>query len=229
MAHPCSRRPLSKSFVLLFLAALAVTVSGVGADINLVLNPGFESPSDGRARWVVWSYSPLDSWNYLEFSEEIMSGGYWTPHSGTQSLSLNGYDGPGWISQNLATVAGGTYDLSFFMSGAFLFQGANDTTRSLVVYWDSDTVPLGTVTFTKPSGWSQSNMGWTLKSGGILSGLTASGPSTELKFVSLEPGTYEQSPALDDISVTSVPEPGSLSLLLLALPGVVWLRRRRRA
>jgi len=44
MTHPCSSRPLAKSVAFLVLAALAVTVSGAGADINLVLNPGFESP-----------------------------------------------------------------------------------------------------------------------------------------------------------------------------------------
>ena len=74
-------------------------------------------------------------------------------------------------------------------------------------------------------------MGWTLKSGGTLSGLTATGPLTELKFLSLGVGGgyWNQAPAVDDISVTPVPEPGSLSLLLLGLPGLVWLRRRRRA
>ena len=221
MTHPCSRRPLAKSVALLVLATLAVTVSGAGADI--VLNGGFESPSKNYSRHVSDIY-PLDSWNYAELNEVIIYNTLWAPHSGTQSLALNGF-GPGYISQDLATVAGGTYDLSFFMSGAFESGG---TARTLDVYWD--TVRLGTVTFTKPSDWGLQNMGWTLQSGGVLSGLTASGPSTELKFVSLAPDGFHYGPALDDISVTSsVPEPASASLLLLALPGLAWLRRRRRA
>ena len=230
MAYPRSGRRLSNSVVLLVLAALAVTVSGAGADYNLVLNPGFESPHQADTSFPYMGYGQLhpDNWTGGDRREMFMShanGGWWAPHSGAQSLGLNGTYGPGWISQNLATVAGGTYDLSFFMAGDFEKGG---TARTLEVFWGVGH-SLGTVTFTRPSDWSHSSMGWALQSGGILSGLTATGPSTELKFVSLEPGEYDHGPALDDVRVIATPEPGSLSLLLLGLPGLVWLRRRRRA
>ena len=218
MTRTCPGRRLSKSVVFLILAALAVTASGVGADINLVLNPGFENPQTNTR-----SVGTGDLANWSAGSAMLIHD-TWTPHSGTQSLSLNAYS-PGWISQDLVTVAGGTYDLSFFMSGDFVTGG---TARTLEVFWGG--ASRGTVVFTRPSDWATNNMGWTLQSGGVLSGLTASGPSTELKFVSLAPDGFHYGPALDDISVTSsVPEPASASLLLLALPGLAWLRLRRRA
>ena len=224
MAYPRSSRPLAKSVVLLVLAALTVTVSGAGADYNLVQNPGFESPDlDGwPSRYYSMATSGLDNWNIPYGIVHLRAD--CPPNSGAQSLELLDHY-LGCISQNLATVAGGTYNLSFAMTGDFAY--AYD--RTVQVWWGG--VPLGTFIATRPTGWDPStNMGWTIRSGGILSGLTASGPSTELGFTGLNQDQFYGA-LLDDISVTSssVPEPGSLSLLLLALPGVAWLRRRRRA
>ena len=126
MTRTCPGRRLSKSVVFLILAALAVTASGVGADINLVLNPGFENPQTNTR-----SVGTGDLANWSAGSAMLIHD-TWTPHSGTQSLSLNAYS-PGWISQDLVTVPGGTYDLSFFMSGSF--DRFWESVKTLEVFW----------------------------------------------------------------------------------------------
>ena len=226
MVCPCSSRSLSKFVVLVVVAAMAVSVSGAWADTNLVLNPSFEVYNAGYDYMAEDPY--VANW-HVGYLAELVVCNKWSPHSGLQSLAMNASD-VGWISQNLATVAGGTYNLSFYMSGSFLDNRANDPTRAVEVFWGG--ASLGPVVFAKPSDWALDNMGWTLESGGALSNLIASGSSTELKFVSLDlSGSWEGAAVLDDLSVTGgapVPEPGTLGLLLLGLPGLVWFRRRKR-
>jgi hypothetical protein len=207
------------------LFALIWAVSAVRAD--LVADGGFEKPVVVSSNGAYTHFAgAMDAWTVSGSVDEVTTF-EWTPHSGNQSLDLNGLS-PGTISQNLATHAGHTYDLTFYMSGNFGdYVGSQ---RSLEVYWGGS--PAGTFTFTRPGSpyvyGDPSSLGWTLESA---LGLTASGSSTELKFVSLESSSYAWGATLDDISVRdTTPEPGTLSLLLLGLPGAAaFLRRRKQA
>jgi hypothetical protein len=138
-------------------------------------------------------------------------------HSGNFGAFMGPVKSPGTLSQNLATSAGSIYELSFFMfgggEGEMLDGGFGGI--EFQVFWG------GTMIFdtnSPPSSYQQFQF----------FNLTASGPTTQLKFV------FQNDPSffhLDDVvaGISAVPE--ALSTMWLAVPvigmiGFLQLRRR---
>jgi PEP-CTERM motif len=176
----------------LALAALLIG-AGVGqAQANLVSNGDFETGN---------------------FSDWIQSGnggftgvsGGGAAHSGSFGASFGPIGSLGFIEQNLATVAGETYELTYWL------RHDGGTANNFQVEWDGGLVS----SFTNTGGFGYTQFSFDL---------VALDASTTLKF------GFRQDPAfwsLDDVSVVaSVPEPGTLALFGAALFGLAATRRR---
>jgi hypothetical protein len=164
---------------------------------NLVTNCGFETGGlDG------WSLTGDTSFTGVNvFNVEV--------HSGSYALNFGSVEGPSYLEQDIATVAGGTYQLGFWL--------ANDggTPSSFAVSWNGTTL------------YSENNAGGYDYTEFTFSNLAATGASTPLLFeVFQQPNWYH----LDDVQVTSgaTPEPASFLLISPALLGFAVLRRKFR-
>jgi choice-of-anchor C domain-containing protein len=140
-------------------------------------------------------------------------GSYWTAAAGTGSVDLSATNA-GSVSTTLNTVAGQSYFINFMMAGNP--DGGNQIKQM--------TVTAGSTSqdfFFDTTGATKTAMGWLPKS----MGFQAVGGSTTITFQSRELNAY--GPALDEVSVSSVPEPGTYAVALLGLAAIGLIRRRR--
>lgn len=196
-----------KKQVLSFVAgALLLATSSAFASPNLVANPGFENGYDN------WSMT-MGVVNGTSRSGAYSAATGCVGHGCVSTLSSGS-----WFAQTLNTVAGATYDLSFWVGE---YGGA---TSELSVFWNGSMI----ADVLNPA----NN---TLSNGGMIqyaySGLVASSASTGLEVHGRQdPGAIY----FDDFSVTAsqapngVPEPASAAIVLAGLGMMSLLARRKR-
>lgn len=188
---------------LALLAAFAMTAASAHA--NLVSNSGFEL---GATDWTITG--PDTSVNLFD------------PHSGLRAANFFSSGAAGTFSQDIATVVGQSYDISFWLMNNDGPSNSFDVTFGLTTLVGGGTPPLPIVD-TAPFAYTQYTF----------AGIVATNAVTTLSFTGRSvPGTI----SLDDIvvvagaaAVTAVPEPGSALVGLLALGlCTVGLGRRQR-
>ena len=190
-----------KHFLTAGMTIASIFLWNATSSANLVVNGGFET-------------GDFSGWTTIPASTGSLFG-VWdiSPHSGTYDANFGGitsgaYDG---ISQTLSTVAGTSYNVSFWLM--------NDNTppSSFQAYWGGNQIL--TIDQANPFSYTQ----YTFTE-------TATSNSTALLFQGYQvPGYFY----LDDVSVTpttsAVPEPSTLAMAGVAgLAGLAYSLLRRR-
>ncbi len=192
-------------------AALALAGAAHAAGPNLIADGTFSSATGSYT--TVNAGGTIGAWDVDSGSVDLI-GSYWTAPTGF-SIDLDG-NSPGAISQDVQ-LAAGQYTVSFALAGN---RDGGSPVKGVQVSIDGVTHDY---TF-DTSGLN--GMGWVTKS--FTFDVTHPGVPSVLTFTSLDAsGPYGA--ALADISVTAVPEPASLGLLLAGIGMLGVMSSRRRA
>jgi choice-of-anchor C domain-containing protein len=182
---------------------------------SLIVNGSFEDGVNGPVgswRTLQAGNTDLTGWNITGGSIDWI-GAYWQPHSGARSVDLHG-NSAGTLAQSFATDVGQSYLVSFWMAGNP--DGVPTEKTARVTSGDA----AESFSFLLGPGITRQNMGWEQRSFTF----TALASTSTLTFSSTSTGIFYGA-ALDDVSVTAVPEPGVIGLLGVSL--IAFLRRRR--
>jgi hypothetical protein len=222
---------LSRCVLTAFLLSAGAAASAAGP--NLVSNGSFEdgaySPTYAAYPWYVkvnpGSPSIMPSWNVLGLSVGWLDNGYATilASAGSKFLDLTDTRAPGngyaTVQQNISTVAGQQYTLTFDL-GATATGGTGANTvvgsASAIVTVAGNSSQFNTTSMPAAS------FSWETKT----LTFTALAASTSILFAGAAGFDFI---GLDNVAVMAVPEPGSLALFFagLAAIGSVVIRRRQ--
>ena len=173
------------------LALMLLAALGVGS-----LRPAHAQIQDGSfeenvASATFYGGQTFGGWTVGAGSIDLVPARTWQAEDGNLSIDLSG-DTAGSIYQDVPTVAGQTYQLSFYMAGNPYDQPA---LKSLNVL--AGTAQIGHFTFST-AGTTVAAMGWRL----MQATFTATSTTTRITFQSLNNGPV--GPTLDNISLSSL-------------------------
>ena len=198
------------------LTTLAIAALAANAQAELVTNGSFEQytpgPFGNYYRVVTAGSSDLVGWTIGLTSVDVIYGSFGAISG--NSVDMLGSPGPGSISQTLSTVIGQQYLLQFDLSSN---RGGDNTTAGKAMTVGS----LG-------GGGAQT---YSALSPGIFHQTYSFTADTNATLLSFSSGPAGYSGAvLDNVSVTSVPEPESFAMLLagLCLMGGMAVRRQAK-
>ena len=199
-------------------AAIAVASLATAAQAVTLINGSFEDGVEPGAFVTLagGDVTSLTGWTVQPAGVDYI-GSYWVASDGSRSLDMSALDG-GQITQRLTgLVAGKTYTVGFDMSGN---PTGGNATRRLTV---SATGGLAeTFSYAMSAGNSLTDMLWQRYSYSFI----ASSATQDLQFLSQERNPF--GPALDNVTLSVVPEPAVWGLMIFGF-GVTGLASRRRA
>lgn len=214
-----------------FLTLLATASIGLSSSANAVTV--FQNGSFEQGLASIGQFTTLNGGDSASITGWTVGGGlnsidyigsYWTAADGSRSLDLNGLV-PGSISQTFSVISGQTYNVTFDLAG----NPAGGPTPKTITSSAGATVVFSSFDTT---GKSLSSMGWTP----VSFEFTATGPTATLTFESTTTGPSGNGdyptafgPALDNVSVTAVPEPSTWAMMLLGFVGVGFAAFRRKS
>lgn len=196
------------------LLALALLAPAGAARADMIVNGGFEAPVIANPSFS--TFQAIPGWT-TAFGPgiEVQNHVAGSPFAGNQFVELDSSANSG-MYQDLATVAGQAYRLSFAYSPR---PGVAANSTGIDVLWGGSTVSSLAL-----NGVGLSDTAWQV----YTLDLTATSSLTRLQFnatgLSDSLGGY-----IDNVSVNAVPEPSSLALCgLFGLGGLIVRARRRK-
>lgn len=144
-------------------------------------------------------------------------GTYWQAADGVRSIDLSGRNA-GSVSQTISTVAGKTYKVLFLLSG----NPDGGLGQKIAVTSVSGSIP-DIETYTVGAANSRTNMLWQRYSYIF----TAFDSTSDLTFAGATRTPY--GPALDNVSITALPEPETWAMLVVGMGLVGFSVRRGRS
>ncbi len=204
-----------KSMICVTVAVVFVGVGQLRAE-NLLINGSFETYA---VPVMYWDYhyqfdfniatDSLDGWT-VTGQIDIANTSAWQTHDGNNSLDLCGTSGHGGVSQTFSTVPGSEYEVQFFLSGNPNPDGPSEPdnkTLSVTAAGESASFSFDIA--------AEANTYTDMKWKECIFNFTANSTSTTLTINSTMYGNYFYGPVIDDVSVTSVPEPSSFAILVM--------------
>ena len=203
----------------LFLTIAAAALLAGSAQAATIINGSFENGANAPgAGFNTLSAGNTDITGWTVGGAGIdWIGSYWQASDGTRSLDLSALAG-GSVTQNVATVVGGRYTVSFDMAG-----NPDDAPPVKTLNVTINGAALVPYTFTTNGTTSRAQMGWVTYTYDFVAASTTS----TLAFTSID--NTPSGPALDNVSISggSVPEPATWAMLIAGF-GLVGLASRRR-
>ncbi|MFM9836155.1 MAG: PEP-CTERM sorting domain-containing protein [Methylophilaceae bacterium] len=196
----------------IILAALASACFALTSQAAIVVNGGFEDTEQAAGTWTI--YNAITGWTGLP-NVEVRNNVVGTAHSGSNFVELD-TDFNSAISQDLVTVAGQSYDLSFYYSPRL---GVNSESNPIDVFLND--VLLGTA---NGDGTGNTDNVWQLFTFNFIG---AEGTTTTNLRFSASGISDSLGGSLDDVSVTAVPESETYAMMLAGI-GVMGAVARRK-
>lgn len=189
------------------LVGMSVVPRSTGADpTNLLTNGSFETtptPTTSFITVLAGDTTTIPGWTVVTpsvyggegGSVDLKSNNYWNAEDGNYSIDLAGSTGtPGGLYQDVPTTVGAQYSLSYW--SAVNGDEAPGSTHTLDVTIDGVVVAqVQAVGVGRPLDWVQHTVT-----------VTATTTSTRVEFDDVTPGDTNQGPALDNVSLTAVPD-----------------------
>lgn len=200
---------MMKRTLLLFLAASTLSSVAHAAGLNLVTNGSFEQGVGGIGSFMGWQTVLGDAATFVDSNGQTgthtgqASDGLWSAYFGSTAAS-----GGSSISQTLNTVANQSYLLTFDLANSNAGLPPSNAFRASV----GGGSPVFSVTNLAAQDYVHEQIAF-----------VASSASTVLFFSGYNDQDYLQ---LDNVAVTAVPEPVSVSLLIVG--SLAFIRRLRR-
>ncbi len=196
------------ALALMATASQAVTIVNGSFEAGTFTGAPFDTLAAGNTSITGWSIGGAGvDW----------IGSYWQASQGNRSIDLSALSA-GSLSQSIATVIGQRYSVSFDLAGN---PTGSPLLKQVVVTINGG--DASTFDFTTGAT-STANMGWV----GNTYNFTATSTTSVLKFTSL--ANTASGPALDNVSISAVPEASTWAMLIAGFGMVgVSARRRRRS
>lgn len=206
-----------KKVALLAAAAAAVAMAAPATAAPTIVNGSFETATVNPGSGFVTlgnGSTAITGWVVGGLGIDYV-GTYWQAAQGTRSIDLSGND-KGSISQLLTDlVIGQKYRVAFSLAGNP--DGGGSTKVAVASDGGSQT---GVFSFSN-TGTSRANMGWQTQ----VFDFTATALTANLTFSASVNDPY--GPALDNVSISAVPEPATWGLMILGFGAIgAFLRRR---
>lgn len=200
------------------LAAAAVFLAPASANAAGFVNGSFEEgiAPGGFTTVAGGNSTAITGWTVTGNSVDYI-GTHWNAQDLNKSVDLNG-NGQGGIQQTFDTIAGITYNVSFWLSGN---PDGPPVTKTVRV--DATGNAFTDYSFNSAAVVRPGSMGWQR----YVYSFVASGASTTLSFASRDNTSFGG--ALDNVSVNAVPEPATWAMMILGFALIGGFMRRGTA